>query len=103
MTKTSTIRRTTEHNTDKSRTDAVPFRQMFDALQKNVPFAEGLVITTLPRGSLQIAQPPKLPEALMKDYAREFHLHDRLTWRAILSGKPIAAAEAWGNTTDAPF
>ena len=38
---------------------------------QRMPIAEGLVITTLPRGSLQIAQPAKLPEPLLKAYSKD--------------------------------
>jgi AraC-like DNA-binding protein len=48
----------------------------------------------MPRGALQIAQPAKLPEGLVRAYAREFHLEDRLSWQAIQAQRPVAAAEA---------
>jgi AraC-like DNA-binding protein len=60
-----------------------------DLLEKAIPAAVGVIVTTLPRGSLQIAQPARLPEGLLKGYSREFHLEDRLSWRAILEQKPV--------------
>ena len=58
-----------------------------------MPGAVAMVITTLPRGSLQIAQPARLPEGLLKEYSREFHLEDRLTWQAILNGEPVRSED----------
>ncbi len=77
-----------------SRPDVLPFKHALDLLEKAVPAAHVVVVTTLPRGSLQIAQPARLPEGITKAYAREFHLEDRLTWRVILDSRPVTAANA---------
>ncbi|MEA2708084.1 MAG: AraC family transcriptional regulator [Phycisphaerales bacterium] len=74
------------------RNDALPFKQALDLLEQSIPAAHGVVVTTLPRGSLQIAQPARLPEALLKGYTREYHLEDRLSWQTILGGKPVAGS-----------
>ena len=58
------------------------YPQAMEVLQKALPSSEAVIITTMPRGSLQIVQPPRLPEPLLRSYAREFHLEDRLTWQA---------------------
>ncbi len=97
MTKSTVVSRTAEPLSEAKAKEGVPFRQMLDTFEKQVPITEGLVITTLPRGSLQIVQPAKLPESLVKDYAREFHLEDRLTWQAILTDKAVTANELWPN------
>ena len=75
-----------------SRSDGLPFKQAIELLEKAVPAAHAVIITTLPRGSFQIIQPLRLPEPLLKAYSREYHLEDRLSWQAILAGKPIAAS-----------
>ena len=49
-----------------NRPEAIGYRQIFEMIGQRMPIAEGLVVTTLPRGSLQIAQPAKLPEPLLK-------------------------------------
>ena len=96
MAKNTLMRRTVEPAADsKSKGEGVPFRQLLDGLARQVAFDEGLIITTLPRGSLQIVQPAKLPETFVKDYAREYHLEDRLTWQAILGNRAVAASEIW--------
>ena len=55
-------------------------RQLLDQLRKAVPSAQGLVITTVPRGGLQLLQPSSVPETLVKSYTTALHAEDRLTW-----------------------
>ncbi len=62
-----------------NRPEAIGYRQIFELIGQKMPIAEGLVVTTLPRGSLQIAQPAKLPETLLKAYAKGMHAEDKLT------------------------
>jgi AraC-like DNA-binding protein len=77
--------------------ESLPFRQIFDKLQTQLPFAEALVISSLPRGGLHIVQPPRLPDALTRVYARDLHTYDRLTWRAIAKGQAVRARDAWSQ------
>ena len=70
----------------------LPLKHAVELIEKAVPAAQVAIITTLPRGSLQIIQPPRIPEPLLKGYIREYHLEDRLTWQTILGGKAITAA-----------
>src|SRR2546428_4393851 len=70
-------------------------RQVFDLIGQLVPFTQGLVISTLPRGSLHIVQPGKLSESLHKTYTREFHSQDRVTWQAIVRGQTVRASDLW--------
>ncbi len=79
-----------------NRPEAIGYRQIFDMIGQKMPIAEGLVITTLPRGSLQIAQPAKLPEPLLKAYAKGLHAEDKLTWATILQNKAVSAADVDG-------
>src|SRR4051794_31000959 len=69
-----------------------PYKQAIELVEHAIPnTAQVLIITTLPRGSLQIAQPARVAENLLKPYTREFHLEDRLTWSAIRSGGVISS------------
>jgi AraC-like DNA-binding protein len=68
---------------------------MFDQIRTQIPSAEVMIVTTLPRGSLQIAQPQRLPETIVRGYGKELHAYDRLTWRAIEKGSAVRAADAW--------
>jgi AraC-like DNA-binding protein len=77
--------------------DTLAFRQAIEVFTQSVPIAEALVITSLPRASLQIVQPTKISESLLRTYAREFHALDRPSWRAILDRKPAPAVECWGD------
>src|SRR4029453_1931726 len=80
-----------------SRSEALPFKQALELLEKALPFQQAVGVTPLPRGSLQVAQPAKLPEGLLKAYSKEFHLEDRLTWQAILADKPVTASEVFNG------
>jgi AraC-like DNA-binding protein len=51
----------------------------------------------MPRGGLQVVQPGTAREDLMRAYARDSHLDDAMTWRAIAERRPVRAREAWPN------
>lgn len=78
--------------------DALPYRQFFEQLAHVVAMSQGLIVTTLPRGSLQIAQPPRLSEELLRPYAKRFHAEDRPTWQAIIRRKAVRARDCWSAT-----
>lgn len=71
------------------RGESSPYRQAFDMLAKDVSGIQAVVITSLPRGGLQIIQPQRISESLIKAYVREFQAEDDLTWRAIISGSAV--------------
>lgn len=70
-------------------------RHLLEGLRKVVPFSQGLVVTTMPRGGLQIAQPTNLPETVVKTYNRFLHAEDRAAWRAMSEGKAVRPQECW--------
>lgn len=75
--------------------EALPYRQIFEALADVIPFTEAMIVTSLPRGGLQIAQPQQLPESLVRAYSRDFHAMDRPTWQAIAKRRAVRAHECW--------
>jgi AraC-like DNA-binding protein len=68
--------------------ESYSFRQFVDGLNREVPSAEVILLTTLPRGGLQITQPQKVSDSFMKSYVREWHTEDDASWKAITTGKP---------------
>jgi AraC-like DNA-binding protein len=74
-----------------SRADGLPFKQALELLEKSIAASHAVVITTLPRGSLQLIQPVRVPEPLFKAYTRDYHMEDRLTWQAIFTGKTLTS------------
>ena len=72
-------------------------KYLLDSLRKAVPSAAGLVVTTLPRGDLQVVQPSNVSEGLLRAYARGFHAEDGLTWQTIVGGQPVRAADVWDD------
>ncbi len=80
-------------------------RQLFENLSKNVPFSQAWVISSVPRGGLQILQPSNVPDIWVKPYARQFHAQDAITWRAILAkGHHVCGEDCWpGGLTSSSF
>jgi len=80
-------------------------RQVFDLISQLVPFSQALVVSTLPRGSVQIVQPARVPESMLKSYSRDFHREDRLTWQAIFRNQTLRASDVWSQTEfqNSPF
>jgi AraC-like DNA-binding protein len=72
-------------------------RQLLEQLRKTVPAAQGLVITTVPRGGLQVLQPSTVPETLVKSYTTSLHMEDRLTWQSVLKRKVQRVNDAWSS------
>ncbi len=77
--------------------DGLAYRQLLDLVGKQVPFVEGFVVASVPRGGLQIVQPQRVPPILVKAYAGEFHQEDRATWMAMHKRKPLRGSEAFGK------
>lgn len=70
-------------------------RQVFEQVGQLVPFSQGIIIATLPRGSVNIVQPARVPEGMVKSYGRDFHREDRFTWQAITRGQVARASDCW--------
>lgn len=75
--------------------EQISSKQLLDNLRKTVTFSRGLLVTTMPRGGLQIAQPTHLPEAVLKSYNRGVHAEDRPAWRAMTEGVPVRPQSCW--------
>lgn len=72
-------------------------RTLLDNLKKTVPFSSGLLLSVVPRGALQIAQPSNVPDALLKSYAKGYETDDRLSWQTLLKRKPLKPADVWSR------
>src|SRR3569623_1868441 len=77
--------------------DGLPYRLIFDAIVKAIPSTQVVIVSSLPRGCLQVVQPSDCPELLVKGFNRELHPEDRLTWEAIAKGAPTRGVTAWGG------
>jgi AraC-like DNA-binding protein len=69
--------------------DSAIHRQFGEHLAREISSSEVLLMSTLPRGGLQILQPSKVPEAFLKAYARQWQTEDDAAWRAITTGMPV--------------
>ena len=74
------------------RGDGAAYRQLVDAVGRDVPSTQVLLLTTLPRGGLQVLQPVKVADTLVKPYLREWQAEDDSSWKAIATGKTVRAA-----------
>lgn len=72
-------------------------RSLLDTLKKAVAFHSGLVLTTVPRGGLQLAQPSQAPEALLKSYNKGFHTEDRMSWQAIVKRRAVRPNDVYSR------
>jgi AraC-like DNA-binding protein len=84
--------------TSAGRDSSAPsIRQLLEQVKKAVPSTQGLVVTTVPRGGLQVAQPSSVSDTLVKGYANGLHTEDKLTWQTILKNKPQKLSDCWSN------
>lgn len=70
---------------------------LLDSLRKAVPSAAGLVLTTLPRGDIQVVQPSNVSDGLLRAYARGFHAEDGFTWQTIVRNRPVRVGDVWSE------
>jgi AraC-like DNA-binding protein len=74
---------------ESTQTDQVSYRQLFDQLKRNVPFAEAFLVSSLLRGTLQTIQPQRLSEATLRTYERAGSRFDVHSWLAIRNGDAV--------------
>lgn len=87
-----------------NRGESFSYRQIFEWIGKYVPFEIGVIVSTMPRGGLQIVQPQRIPETMARLYSKQFHAEDKPVWTAILEQRPVTGKECWGSNYDTvPF
>jgi AraC-like DNA-binding protein len=84
-------------STGRSSGEGISFLQLSDNLARKVPFTTALLLSTLPRGGVQIVQPQRVSETISKPYGREFSLEDRPTWRALVDGGVVTSSDVWSD------
>lgn len=77
--------------------DGVSFPQALDLVSREIPFTTALVLTVMPRGTLQIVQPQRVSESLLRAYQRDHLWDDRIAWRAIVTGRAVSSSQAYGS------
>src|SRR3954466_7273800 len=94
-----TLSRSTASESDaflkSAKAETLGYQQIFEQIRSQVPMAEAMIVSSLPRGTLQIAQPQRLPEQIVRTYAKELHAFDRITWCAIEKGAPVRGLECF--------
>jgi AraC-like DNA-binding protein len=64
-------------------------KNSLEIIKKLIPFQQAVVLTSVPRGGLQIFQPARIPVGLVDAYAEGADKDDRLSWQSILKNKPV--------------
>lgn len=77
--------------------DQVTSRNLLDFLRKGLPFAHGLLLTTVPRGDLQVAQPTNGSEGFLRAYAENLAADDRLTWQTLSRQQVLRPEDCWAG------
>jgi AraC-like DNA-binding protein len=104
MTKNQTDENLVLDNPLTQRSEQCAYRQVLESIRQRIPASEVVVLTSLPRGTLQIAQPARVPELLLKAYAREAYPYDRLSWGAMLQQRTLRGADVWREAHESdPF
>jgi AraC-like DNA-binding protein len=75
------------HSAGKS--DLQAYRHFSESLQEEIPCGQVILLSTLPRGGLQVVQPQRVSEQFLKSYGREWQSEDDAVWQAIATGKPV--------------
>jgi len=75
--------------------DQVTSRNLLDYLKKHVPYTYGILLTTVPRGDLQVAQPSNVAEPMLRAYNEGLHAQDRLSWQTIFRNQVLTPAQVW--------
>jgi AraC-like DNA-binding protein len=70
-------------------------RHLLETLRKVTPFSQSILITSMPRGGLQIVQPAHFPESVVKSYSRFVQTEDRAVWRAMTEQEPVRPQSCW--------
>ena len=77
--------------------EQVSARHLLENLKKAAPFSQALIVTALPRGGLQLALPPHVPEGVVKSYNRLVQSEDRAAWRAMTEHEPVRPQSCWDS------
>ncbi|MGF1633109.1 MAG: helix-turn-helix domain-containing protein [Phycisphaerae bacterium] len=72
--------KSTEHTTGVA--------EVLREVKQDLQASDAVLITTLPRGGLQILRTTELDEGLVRLYNRDFHAMDRTSWAALAAGEP---------------
>lgn len=77
------------------------FRAFASAIQERLHVDEVILLTTLPRGGLQVCRRLQIHEGLIRRYVNELHPHDAVAWGAILTGH-LAGSASPGGASETP-
>ncbi|MEM8874784.1 MAG: helix-turn-helix transcriptional regulator [Planctomycetota bacterium] len=72
-----------------------PVRDLLQRIHREVSFAQAVLVSTMPRGGVQVIGPDYADDGIVRGLSRLVDGQDRVTWSALLTGKPAVSAELW--------
>lgn len=74
-----------------------PMKDQFDNILNELAAQAAWIVSSMPRGGLQIILPGRLGDSIVQPYARDYHADDGLSWGAIREDRPVRLTELPGN------
>lgn len=71
--------------------------QLLNAIRRQVPFRQGLIVSAMPLGTLHIIEPAGVPSSMHKTFTRGMHRWATPVWQAILQGRAVSASDIWSE------
>ncbi|MCC7350085.1 MAG: helix-turn-helix transcriptional regulator [Phycisphaerales bacterium] len=78
-------------------TSGFSYPQHFERLGRILPYSEALIISSVPRGGLQVTQAAHGNDALLRSYIKGMHALDRVSWQTIIGGQALSGQDACGK------
>lgn len=69
--------------------------RLLSDLRQRVTHDLAVLVSTMPRGGVQVVQPQRLAETWTRAHTRDFSNDDRVTWAAIQNQKPVTNGDIW--------
>jgi AraC-like DNA-binding protein len=82
---------------ESSHADIIAYAATFENLRNVVRFSDAALVTTLPRGGLQITQPRRTDPQRMRLFGREMHAWDVVAWQAMSRQRTLRVGDFTGE------
>lgn len=86
-------------STRASTPSAPNYDQLFADLRQRVAYDLVMLVSTMPRGGVQVLLPERLPDAWTRTYSRAFANEDTVTWTAIQKQRTVTNNDIWPDGT----
>lgn len=73
--------------------ETLTYQTSLQQLRSHVDFADATIVTTLPRGSLQITQPRQTHQGRLRSYIRDYYAYDAAAWQSMNRRRPLRQSD----------